>query len=72
MPLSRRPDLLEAGVGSARSILRTVSKEPAFMLIIREPTASLYFVTWVVIGWSFGNTKVAISLVVTLPLFMPS
>src|SRR5688572_22628787 len=32
----------------------------------------LYFVTWVVIGWAFGNTKVAIDLVVTEPLFMPS
>ena len=31
-----------------------------------------YFVTWVVIGWSFGYTKVAINRVVTLPLFMPS
>jgi UDP:flavonoid glycosyltransferase YjiC (YdhE family) len=34
--------------------------------------AGTYFVTCVVIGWSFGYTKVATSLVVTLPLFIPS
>ena len=40
------------------------------------PTRSVgpfaYYFTCVVIAWSFGNTKVAMSRVVTLPLFMPS
>jgi hypothetical protein len=50
-------NLAESSIGTTLPSLQ--SCEPAYF-------------TCVVIGWSFGNTKVAINLVGTFPLFIPS